>query len=85
MTVSSQCAIVAAHPTAAPADAVAHAVGPGRRGPAVRVGAVAAVVVVLLGGQVAGEVAVGLAVMQMAEQRIMYYGLPSYACCMYLI
>ena len=67
MTVSSQCAIVTTHP-AAPADAVAHAVGPGRWRPAVvRVGAVAAVVVVLLGGQVAGEVAVGLAVMEMAE------------------
>ena len=72
LSLSSQCAIVAAH--AAP-DAVAHAVGPlGRWWPAaaVRAGAVAAVVVLLLGGGGRpvllgrGHVAVGLSVVEMA-------------------
>ena len=69
--VTGQRAIVAAHPAA---DAVAHAVGPvgrGRVGPvvaaaAVGAGAVAAVVVPVLLRR--GDVAVGLAVVEMAEK-----------------
>ena len=76
LSLSSQCAIVAAHAAASASNAVAHAVGPlGRWWPAaaVRAGAVAAVVVLLLlggGGRPVllgrGHVAVGLSVVEMA-------------------